>query len=431
MRRAMTTGRGAASRVVVVLLSVLCVALAVALCVVARPTPARAEIDDAAVRESVLRVVVVDEDGENILQLGSAFAVGKSRPVQYIITNYHVIEKRPEGALVFETNESYVPCTVVKALKEMDIAILKIERPIDRPPVLVGTQDIVKPTDEVFAYGFPLADWSEYQLSEPENVSVSKGIVSKKTEKEGVHYYQTDATINNGNSGGPLVHKDGFVIGVNAGSVKESVNINVSIMMDQILPELDALNIGYLRYTPAGQTPVPSAQGATEDATPTTVPADDTVKPTTGSSAFWLVVFIFAGIAFLGVSAYLVWQLILQKRHKDRGDGEDTAGKPVLRGIAGQYAGAVIPIEGTVTIGRDPTACQIVFPKDMPGISRTHCQIRYDERTAVFVLKDLSTEGTVVKGTPVGRGRAISIHEGDVFCLVDQENAFRVEFLPE
>lgn len=411
-------------------------ALLLALCLLAIGAPgADAAIDDTAMRQSVFRIVVVGEDNDSILGLGSGFAVGLSRPIQYIITNYHVIEERPEGVFVWETNDSLVACTVVKAMVDLDIAILKAERTIDRPPVLIGTEDMVNSTDEVYAYGFPIADWSDYQLSEPENVSVSKGIISKKTEREGVRYYQTDATINHGNSGGPLVHTDGFVIGINTGSVSESININVSVIIDQILPALDELNIGYLKYTSAsGATASPSAEPtASPSATPTSVPTptDAPDSSSGGGSAFWLVVFIFAGIAFVGVTGYLVWQLVLSKRFgRNRPQAEETPyGRPALRGMEGQYAGTVIPIEGTLVIGRDPAACQIVYPKNMPGISRTHCQVRYDSGAGVFVLKDLSTEGTIAGGSVVGRGRAVTLNPGDVFFLVDRENSFRVEFI--
>ncbi len=385
------------------------------------PEAMASQVDYEALTESVFRVVVLDENDIPI-SLGSGFAVGASKPIRYIITCYHVVADRPQSVYVWENNDTIVACTVEKALSDIDIAILKAERAIERPPMLLGTEDMVKSSDDAYAYGFPTHDLSTDVLSEPKDVSINKGAVNKKTEYMGVRYYQTDVTINFGNSGGPLVHRDGFVIGVNAARVKESNNINGAVMIDQVLPALDEMQIEYLTYSPVGDQPTASVN---PDA-PTASPGPTTSPKSSGGSAFWLVVFIFAGIAFLCVLGYLGWQWWLQKHRPDEEEYEE-AGRPVLVGVSGHYKGASILIEGTIALGRDPSACQVVYPKDMPGISRLHCQVRYDAGAECFVVKDLSSEGTFAGNQIIGKGRSASLRPGEIFYLVDRENGFRVE----
>jgi hypothetical protein len=400
---------------------------AIALCILLlAPQAALAshDVDYPSLSNSVFRVVVLGEDENTMLNMGSAFAIGMSSPVRYLITNHHVVSPRPEGIYVWESKDTLVKCEVLKVLPEIDIAVLQAERALERPPILLGTQDMVRASDEVYAYGFPTYDLANDVLAEPKDVTITRGIVSKVTQYDGADYYQTDVTINAGNSGGPLVHRDGFVIGVNTLKIKESNNVNGAIIIDQILPALRELNIEYLSYAPAGSTVSPSAS-----ADPGIRPSPGATQPQTGGggSAFWLVVFIFAGIAFLGVLGYIGWQWLAQRRRAAADAMAYGAGRPVLRGIGGAYDGALIPVEGLLTLGRDPGACQVVYPKDMPGISRTHCTVRYDADADVFVLKDLSSEGTIVDGRPLGRGRQTTLRHGDVFYLADRENGFIVE----
>src|SRR5262249_8377894 len=54
-------------------------------------------------------------------------------------------------------------------------------------------------------------------------------------------------------------------------------------------------------------------------------------------------------------------------------------GRPVLRGILGQYAGAILSLEGAhSTLGRDPSAANLVFDGDATGVSKRHCSVHFD-----------------------------------------------------
>ncbi|MBX7055126.1 MAG: trypsin-like peptidase domain-containing protein [Pyrinomonadaceae bacterium] len=139
--------------------------------------------------------------------VGSGFIVDKSG---YIVTNAHVIENASRITVKLESGEEFV-AKIVGADEETDIAVLKIEAGRDLPALVFGDPDKAEVGDWVLAIGSP------FGLAK----SVTAGIISqKKRETPGTtafqKFIQTDAAINRGNSGGPLVNLDGEVIGVNS-----------------------------------------------------------------------------------------------------------------------------------------------------------------------------------------------------------------------
>ena len=129
----------------------------------------------------------------------------------YIITNYHVV--RDAGDIIVRTsNRRSYPAEVVGFDRTSDLAVLKIEG--DRFPTLsLADSDAVQPGTWVLAVGSPLG------LSS----TVTAGIVSAKgrninliPELDAIEsFIQTDAAVNPGNSGGPLVTGDGKLLGIN------------------------------------------------------------------------------------------------------------------------------------------------------------------------------------------------------------------------
>jgi S1-C subfamily serine protease len=141
--------------------------------------------------------------------LGSGFVIDKSG---YIVTNYHVIEGASTIKVSFSNNES-LTARVVGRDPSTDIAVLKIDADSRAlTPLALGNSDGVRVGDEVVAIGNPLG----YERT------VTAGIVSAVgREIQAPNQYlidqviQTDAAINQGNSGGPLINASGRVIGVN------------------------------------------------------------------------------------------------------------------------------------------------------------------------------------------------------------------------
>ena len=139
--------------------------------------------------------------------VGSGFIV---TPTGYILTNYHVIEDATRITVGLQSGEKYRG-TVVGVDSETDVAVLKIEAPKDLPTVTLGDSNDAQVGDWVLAMGSP------FGLDQ----TVTAGIISKKERESPFfnvfqRFLQTDAAINRGNSGGPLVNMRGEVIGMNS-----------------------------------------------------------------------------------------------------------------------------------------------------------------------------------------------------------------------
>jgi serine protease Do len=139
--------------------------------------------------------------------VGSGFIVS---PKGHILTNYHVIEDATRITVGLQTGEKFRG-TVIGVDSETDVAVIKIEAPRDLPTVTLGDSNQAQVGDWVLAMGSP------FGLDQ----TVTAGIISKK-ERESPYFnvfqrfLQTDAAINRGNSGGPLVNMRGEVIGMNS-----------------------------------------------------------------------------------------------------------------------------------------------------------------------------------------------------------------------
>ena len=125
----------------------------------------------------------------------------------YIVTNNHVVDGADELTVTLNDNTEY-SARIIGADKTTDLALIKIDGK-NLPAIVVANSDNVKVGEWVLAVGNPLGL----------NNTVTAGIVSAKarTMGEGVSsMIQTDAAINQGNSGGALVNTNGELIGINA-----------------------------------------------------------------------------------------------------------------------------------------------------------------------------------------------------------------------
>lgn len=139
--------------------------------------------------------------------VGSGFIVDSKG---YILTNQHVIEGATRITVGLLSGEKYRG-KVIGVDEETDVAVIKIEPTRDLPTVRLGDSNAAQVGDWVLAIGSP------FGLDQ----TVTAGIISKK-ERETPYFntfqrfLQTDAAINRGNSGGPLVNMHGEVIGMNS-----------------------------------------------------------------------------------------------------------------------------------------------------------------------------------------------------------------------
>jgi len=132
---------------------------------------------------------------------GSGFIIN---PDGYAITNNHVIENRNFFDAIFADGKT-IRVNVIATFPDKDIALLKLTGS-NYSYLPLANKDEIKVGEDVFAVGTPIA----LGLSQ----SVSKGIISGVRETGKIHLIQTDASVNPGNSGGPLILKNGKVVGV-------------------------------------------------------------------------------------------------------------------------------------------------------------------------------------------------------------------------
>jgi putative serine protease PepD len=167
----------------------------------------------AGVASRVLPSVVTVKVGtDGGFSLGSGFIVSSDG---YVITNDHVVEGQHGSTTVTFSDDTTAAAKLVGVDQESDVAVLKLDR-TGLPAVQFGDSDQVAVGDPVLAMGSPLALTN----------TVTSGIVSAldrtiEADEPGgpTRYYaaiQTDAAVNHGNSGGPLVDAGGRVIGINS-----------------------------------------------------------------------------------------------------------------------------------------------------------------------------------------------------------------------
>lgn len=158
---------------------------------------------------------------------GTGFVYKTEDGTAYILTNNHVIDSADQVYVKF-TDETVVQAEVVGSDVYSDIAVLSVDEDYIISVAEIGSSEEARLGDTVFAIGAPLDNAYSW--------SVTRGIVSGKdrlveveltsgntTTPMIVNTIQTDAAINNGNSGGPLSNSNGEVIGITSIKLASSV----------------------------------------------------------------------------------------------------------------------------------------------------------------------------------------------------------------
>ncbi len=247
---------------------------------------------------------------------GTGFAVGDSSPVDYIITNYHVVEGDGARIEVFISGTISMEASIYRKSESTDLCILKLKNPIyDINPLTIDDSGDAKTGDAIYALGFPGASDSisaEIDAS-PEDVTLTDGIISAV--KSGplvsggpsIKLIQINASLNAGNSGGPLLNEKGHVIGINTFTMLGAQNINVAVSVQELLPLLKSSGVSYLTPMPEEPEVVEEAQEAEEDDDEAEATGATQEIETGGFDTPWIIV---AGAAVLlaagGAAVFLV-----------------------------------------------------------------------------------------------------------------------------
>jgi Do/DeqQ family serine protease len=157
--------------------------------------------------------------------LGSGIIVRKKDGVYYALTNNHVVEDTTEIRVATKDGKEY-PAELVGKDERKDLAVISFKTNDYYPLAALGDSDTVRVGDWAIAMGNPLGEQFAF--------SVTMGIVSALGRTGGPggninDFIQTDAPINQGNSGGPLVNIRGEVIGINTWIASNSAGGNVGL----------------------------------------------------------------------------------------------------------------------------------------------------------------------------------------------------------
>jgi S1-C subfamily serine protease len=163
-------------------------------------------------------------DTQQQQSIGSGFVIDKAG---HIVTNYHVVQGAKTVQVSFSNHES-MAAKVVGSDPATDIAVLKVSAPSRAlRPLTLGNSSTVEVGDQVIAIGNPLG----YDRSVTSGIvsAVQRSITAPNQVSTIGHVIQTDAALNHGNSGGPLLNADGDVVGVNAQIAPSNANANIGI----------------------------------------------------------------------------------------------------------------------------------------------------------------------------------------------------------
>ena len=409
-------------------------------------------IEDA--RSSVVRVY------QKYCGYGTGFVIAQTPKATYLITNRHVVTDddgfmyEKANIILTTTREKMLDATVY-AIRPfdtgyIDLVLLEVHDGLkDRPVLQLQDSSGVKAGESVYTLGFPGTgdNFDNTRPSKPEDLTVTSGNISKLDYVYKRDYYgdtlsyQHDASVNHGNSGGPLFNKLGQVIGVNTWINPEdtSRSINYSIQIDYVISYCKKNDIPYAAAT----QPEPETE-ATEPAT--TTEAESTTDPVPPKPTVpWY--YIAGGGGALLLIVVLVVVLVIKKK-ADAPPAPLPAAEPVqptapvftpapaaavqhspasaILGTGGQFLNDKIAVTDQIIIGRDPKRCNLVFQNKAAGVSSLHCELK-NVGGAMQLTDRGSSYGTFLAGgTKLEANKPIDLHPGDSFYLGSKENSFRV-----
>ena len=167
-------------------------------------------------------IVMITTVGNAGSSLGSGFLIS---PDGTIVTNYHVI-KGAEGLGVkfAQEKELITNVSVIKTDPMRDIALIKINTPVNVAPLPLGDSEQVAIGERVVAIGNPQGLQN----------TVSDGLVSAVRDSGGVKQFQISVPISHGSSGGALINMRGQVIGITSSGIEQGQNLNFAIPINYV-----------------------------------------------------------------------------------------------------------------------------------------------------------------------------------------------------
>jgi hypothetical protein len=177
---------------------------------------------------------------------GSAFCV---HPSGWFVTNEHVVTRwvpwqggtpSKEGRQIRlilnagEKTQRMLDAVLVRSSKDPDLALLRVSGEEKLAALPLGTTDGLAELMEVVAFGFPFGNALALTKGEYPAISVNGGSITSLRKRSGeLHIIQVDIVLNPGNSGGPVLDKNGKVVGVVVAGVRQT-GVNFIIPVNQV-----------------------------------------------------------------------------------------------------------------------------------------------------------------------------------------------------
>ena len=203
-------------------------------------TQAGTEASPDLLEASLKSVVLIQARSETSISTGTGVIISENG---YIVTNYHVIEATDTVTVQLYGEDIAIEAAVVGFHADDDVAVLKIERDELRA-VPFAKSDDVRYGEKVYAIGNPNGaefSWSitEGIVSCPKRQLMfydSEGILEKK-----MNVVQTDAAVNHGNSGGPIINVRGEIVGIVTLKRSDSAGMGFALPADGVLIDVTAI----------------------------------------------------------------------------------------------------------------------------------------------------------------------------------------------
>lgn len=363
-------------------------------------------------------------DPQGYYSTGSAFGVGTvGKDTDVFVTNWHVVtdddgKVYPQVYLALdkanvEKGYNMVECEVLYTTNGYpDLAIIKAKssvRGIKALPLMPAEN--AETADKVYALGYTgfTNKWDHNVDHTVDDLTVTDGIISRFMELETT---ETDvilhtAPINGGNSGGPLITKDGAVIGINTYTVTSNADTRIfAVYIDYAMDVMDHYDIAYDVYNPNGPDPTDPSQNGSEE-------NNNNNRKEEPPKNNWIWICAALGVVAVGVVVFIIYK---------KNNGSKT--RYTLKAVSGPLAGKTypIPVEGLL-IGRDRNSANVLLPNEETKVSRQHCKITLQD--GKLLITDLaSTRGTAVNGKKIPANVSLTIEQGASIELCDSETRF-------
>ena len=222
------------------------------------PTPTVADLV-ARLKPSIARIVTARSTGSGFVYDARGL----------VATNAHVVDCCRDVAVIL--NGRRYEGRVLGRNDDADLAVVQVNAGSNFRSMSFGQANRVAVGDDVIALGFP--------LDLGDSISVTRGIVSSHRSYDGYKFIQTDAAINFGNSGGPLINQRGEVVGMNSFIIRGADGVGFALSVAEIEHRLPGLS-GY------AAAPTPARPTATPRPTAMPQPRSDEATAITNNSTF-------------------------------------------------------------------------------------------------------------------------------------------------